>query len=646
MACNFEHLDLSNPFGEPPAGFLQGIPNQPLPTPFCTAGQLPPHASLPHLFGPQRDDWSTSVAGPAAMASAAMQRDTAWMQEIRQVGVGDDFVEFEDLGSVAESAIPRRTTPLQRHRSCSSMADAFVDATSQHPGVRRAPMTLFGGKTEIFSRAVDTTPTEAVHFHNLINRDRPLRRTPHSRRRPSPRPAGDFRNNEAWQRAFAAREQTRQRHRQPRQSVQEKPRVSVRGSPGRQGHTPRGRGQSPLPRGPNGQSSSAVLADQLRDASRLYDDMLGHDARWDPMLTAHRHMEYDNGGQPGVAIDGFARFAHPQMDPAAPQRRPTPTPEQRQACVNDEEQCCLLRPDARSNAVPPPLPYRCGAGGVPPPVPASPTMRARSCEEARRAALSSATPQGGGRDCGALWNRAQQPRGGPLGVNGDRADRDAPPPAPPSHELPLREMQRLLGETWRHQHLGTATTAVDSGFGARAPSGTNGPFVVEAPRSPGQSYRGDDGPRHAPPPICSDFVEVSAARAPAGDYGGSPAPDDSAAYVFLGRLVATLPGEEATATPDRGVVGPNPPQAVVECSFWQLRDALTGASLDTRASSARTGAHGPPPAEWATWHGGPVPPCPAPAPSTAPAARGAGGSAARRSGEEDAEELPPWPHEM
>jgi len=43
----------------------------------------------------------------------------------------------------------------------------------------------------------------------------------------------------------------------------------------------------------------------------------------------------------------------------------------------------------------------------------------------------------------------------------------------------------------------------------------------------------------------------------------------SPGYVFLGRLVATLPEDEVSATD--GYHWPRPPQAVVECNFWQFR---------------------------------------------------------------------------
>lgn len=56
--------------------------------------------------------------------------------------------------------------------------------------------------------------------------------------------------------------------------------------------------------------------------------------------------------------------------------------------------------------------------------------------------------------------------------------------------------------------------------------------------------------------------------------------------MFLGRLVATLPGDEAQPG---AFVGPCPPQAVVECNFWQLRgdvgaNASAVAGVDTNIS--------------------------------------------------------------
>lgn len=256
------------------------------------------------------------------------------------------------------------------------------------------------------------------------------------------------------------------------------------------------------------------------------------------------------------------------------------------------------------------------------------------------------------------------------------ADRGAARP-PPTHDHQLQEMQRLLGETWRYQQLGTAVTSnTGSTQGVRGTStAISGCRAggAELQGSPLHFSCGDDDRHCAPPPICSDLVEVGGTKKQMTDP-----------YVFLGRLVATLP-EEAQGAPvdtSRGGSGPCQPQAVVECNFWQLREALGDPNTQTRISDSRpigtvvpplhasssshghtiTGASGarqfptlvPPPSALAPWpstagvHGVPapmglqredhgpryhsIPPWPH--------------STLRDRDAKDSTALPPWPHEM
>lgn len=108
-------------------------------------------------------------------------------------------------------------------------------------------------------------------------------------------------------------------------------------------------------------------------------------------------------------------------------------------------------------------------------------------------------------------------------------------------------------------------------------------------------------PVRPPPPICSDLVEVRAVP----DYHGggvsgsvlemrgtgiaeeqSLSPPSSPDFNFLGRLVATLPGDQSHSPNHHG---PSPPQAVVECNFWQCRGGLAG------STSSRAGPFSPSP---------------------------------------------------
>jgi len=148
----------------------------------------------------------------------------------------------------------------------------------------------------------------------------------------------------------------------------------------------------------------------------------------------------------------------------------------------------------------------------------------------------------------------------------------------------LREMQRLLGETWRYQQLEDVVGSPDArAYDAHASYMDAGQMLSLRAQTPPVQFSHTSDRLCEPPPICMDLVEVRAAQA-AGqqtlcgaqaitaqtasnacmDGGESLAADEQ--YVFLGRLVATLPGMEAQA------LGPNAPKAVVECNFWERRE--------------------------------------------------------------------------
>jgi hypothetical protein len=431
------------------------------------------------------------------------------------------------------------------------------------PGVRRRPTTIHGAKTECFSTVVDTEHTEVIHFEDLINRDRPVKR--HSTRRPGPRPAADFRQNEAWQRAYASRELARGR--QKPQTLQEKPCINVRAF---SGHRP------------------------VRNSDRA-----GYDARppHTAMLQDYRRNAYVQDQESGeYPIDdmqvaySFLPEASPPVPQRSPQRLPTPTPEQQvNAC-------------AQSGDAGPQLSKNAWGSSVPPPVLGSPGIRSRVPQDMNGTSMKGLTTS-----CGSRAD-ATSCRGGP-GTEMHSLDKGSPP-AP---EYPLREMQRLLGETWRYQQLSTAATA-SAGTGRRSPLRfSTGSDIASCP----------------PPPICSDLLEVCTASGPSGD-GEKPAAQESPEYVFLGRLVATLPDEKVADS--NQVACPSRPQAVVECNFWQLRDALGGVVPNSVPPelSASAPAHDP----LATVQS-----------LRQPLAR-IDGLSALGSVERDCKNLPPWPHEM
>eukprot|EP00443_Scrippsiella_acuminata_P084959 CAMPEP_0115409552 /NCGR_PEP_ID=MMETSP0271-20121206/20065_1 /TAXON_ID=71861 /ORGANISM="Scrippsiella trochoidea, Strain CCMP3099" /LENGTH=639 /DNA_ID=CAMNT_0002833707 /DNA_START=83 /DNA_END=1999 /DNA_ORIENTATION=+ len=132
----------------------------------------------------------------------------------------------------------------QTHRSQPASVCLSADGSSSLDSAgclnmsgRRSGMTLYGGKMEFFSTVLDTTPQRHVQMDDLVDRGRPLFGNT-APRRPQPRPPPDFRQTEAWKRAFAVR----QRSRQPRQRGREE-------RPGGQrGLSPRGQSTGPMPR--------------------------------------------------------------------------------------------------------------------------------------------------------------------------------------------------------------------------------------------------------------------------------------------------------------------------------------------------------------------------------------------------------------
>lgn len=245
------------------------------------------------------------------------------------------------------------------------------------------------------------------------------------------------------------------------------------------------------------------------------------------------------------------------------------------------------------------------------------------------------------------------------------------PGPPPTHEVPLREMQRLLGETWKYHQRGELASMFGTLLEPQPQLGCPvavRPAGLASPRLP------DRGAPREPPPICSDLLEVREPfvspppKRPAtpqlgAEAPGSPALGDglsrelpsSPGYVFLGRLVATLPEDEVRGAGGHG--GPCPPQAVVECNFWQLRGLgraglapSAGGPSAAAAPAAALAAAPPAPPRAAEV----APPRPADRSSSQSGfddlwrllpARAAAPKSASYVEEED-EDLPPWPHEM
>jgi len=138
--------------------------------------------------------------------------------------------------------------------------------------------------------------------------------------------------------------------------------------------------------------------------------------------------------------------------------------------------------------------------------------------------------------------------------------------------------------------------------------------------------------------------------------GANHSPPSSPEYIFLGRLVATLPEEDAkVSTAAMNLPGPSPPEAVVECNFWQLRGSSGGAGVsghghtqlgaaaeDRGQEVARSFALSAP---WAPTAKpllslSALPPRPRRRLEDDDIFAELGGT------DEDDEDLPPWPHEM
>jgi len=226
--------------------------------------------------------------------------------------------------------------------------------------------------------------------------------------------------------------------------------------------------------------------------------------------------------------------------------------------------------------------------------------------------------------------------------------------------VPLREMQRLLHETWRYQQGGESLSPWPS-------TGS------DPQHSPVRFSCGEDGPV-SPPPCCTDFVEVcgpqgvhrtlldpvTAGSSVNTDVAGRGPLPAQPGYVYLGRLVATLPGEEMCQL---GSDASRSPQAVVECNFWQLQNA--GATSSDGSTPASTRVHAGPSA--VSSRGNPGVHNDANWCMPSPASRGMAGVALAAPRppshgwqhvlphgcttmhdhwQDDQEDLPPWPHEM
>lgn len=660
------------------------------------------------------------------MARAAMAQN--WLQDAQHCYYGTPYDEHDDIGSPSElssavvpapSRLPLRGSAM--HSSTPSLSRARSDFQGDilQSGVKRTPTTLYGGKTQIFSTVVDTDHTEGIHFEDLINRDKPVSKDaiwagnsargsqPRLRCRSGPRPAADFRQTEAWQRAYAVREFSRSR--QLQKPVQEKPCIAVprpRSSSSRRAtrlnlQSVPACGSRALPASRPVDARLAVSPLQQENRSSPGEDRDDtysflpepvpvapmHGGPWQPMPAPEQAQVRGPGGPICPAPTHVGPWQQTQA-PEQPQvygwnqpgpadawsqlpdhplglHQPTLTPERAQVKALKEpvlaapsrlatwhQQQLIAEPaqvwEARAThdvSAPPPVSgspvtrsRSAGRnGGVPPPVPGSPVTRSRSIDpepcSISSALLLTGNTVGGRRDGESDLGRPSLPK-----------------PLPPQ-EHPLQAMQRLLGETWKYQQLGAAATASHVSAPSRPPSS---PLHFRA-----------DTPRRPLPPICSDLVEFCAFAGVAG-AGAEQAPaEDSPEYVFLGRLVATLPAPSASSeeppeasAASQGAAGPSQPQAVVECNFWQLRDALADIQVPiptpglsyASAAAALAPATEQPPVRGASLPWEQPPARGALLPSEKPPARGAAlpivPGPFRARWIQDAEELPPWPHEM
>lgn len=587
MLPGFDHLDLTNPFGDPAVGSSKGALG-------CGAYYAAPPSSscYDRVFEPssaavalRSSDQDFSCSARAAVTAPAGELGM-WQEELFW---DNQDVESYDMRSEASNGQrsmvmgPRTQSMPSLPRARVPYFDPAKDGTLPKPGagVRHAPATLYGGKTEMFSRIVDTTPTEykvqfdsymnrdkrAVHFDSYMDRDKQhlydscKMSSQRTCLRPAPRLVGDFRSSEAWQRAYAMRERSRKdsRRRQPRQ---ERPCVGA-GPSIRMGRRARIYNPAPTPIVSDEISCEPMLEDVFRSP---------HPNARDIVLCDEIYREQ---AQPLTRIPSRHFTPEPELRQVPPPaaritpRRCTPEPEMRQAREQNGNVQNRQPIDLQSS------------GELQLPIPVNVGLASEAnAVECNRASL--------GRDS------------------------------------QLQQMQRLLGETWRQQQLSTVAAVPTSSSSAIRFS------------------RGDDAQRSHPPPICSDFLEVRAAPTE-----NAPVPHESrelvsSPYVFLGRLVATLPGDAPSLQPDdvhraNNGEGPNPPQAVVECNFWQLREA-SPESRDVKAPHAQRthelveGAHRPPP--------------PGPLPMGRRWIQGHADADSMQNREEDCDELPPWPHEM
>lgn len=610
---------------------------------------------------------ATAAARTAARDSTPSGIANAWCQEEELHYEIDEFssplspLRMPPRGSSGLSSAPNLLQKSHSNTANDSIDSGSWPGQSGRNSARRKGVTLYGGKTELFGRVYDSTPTNQVFMEDIVNRGK-SEKGPQCPQRPTPRPAPDFRQTEAWQRAYASR----QRSRQSRQPAGERPRVSVPRSKSRiqprSGDCLHRGGQQPETTDCLQTSSSFVAMDGSLCGTGLGVGQSG--SRGVHSSGSHRHGSQVHAADPepkGLPpVVGWPWKVQPwnEVD-----------------CDCSVDVQALSATASLASARRASHNYPTGSEAPSGPAMSSfPRSRSLSPEMDPMLGMSTNGQAPMHHSAGRAWcDRPPSPN-------------DVPMIRPPStHDVPLKEMQRLLGETWRYQQLGDLAVAA-SAASAMAASEPGSMSAAPAPPLSPVSFSHSDR-SCAPPPICSDLVEVRAMQGEgkdslteatwscAGSSSGISAastarptscastastPDTSKLtspeYVFLGRLVATLPGEEAGArTPCQG---PSTPQAVVECNFWQLREALgmsprTAAYTGTPTSEVRPPVSCGPPTTPSPLLGV-SPPRPlsfsrsaASLMSPAPAATSSltGPEEGVEDDDED-EELPPWPHEM
>lgn len=499
----------------------------------CISSAMGPESQGPHVSsgngaGAVFQDASTTLAGDDGVlrqvSSSTAPTLAPWSRSVLG-GSSDD--SSSDVGPPSSQHAGVNGDSVLAPGSSPGLCSAGKPRSSCRSGV-----TLYGGRVEYFSSLIDTTPSQHMQMDEIVDRARPGGARVLGRR---PRPAPDFRQTEAWQRAYALRQRSL---RGP-----ERPQAGAR----RRGRAPRSTAHSsaPSPQAISVRAAEEPAPQAARQPTRA--PALGDGGRSTPPpspagrqglgshLRRHAHSAYDAllAMELGPAGGGVRAGDRPP-----PCRR-----------SNLELETITAGPSGRESAHHVLCLEECGAMysrdcpcmGVDP---HSALLRYPSDDEAQGAAAYPRGPSPVGQDVaptslhGAAKSVRQECFAWPCAASQVQPQLEQEESARPlsSCRLPLWEMQRLLSESWHYQRQGRLGD------------------LSSKEVAPG-----------VPPLVFSDLIEVNDGQREPDSLGVSEC-------VFLGRLVApsNVPQDSILVSSQQCAPrSSEPPHAIGERTSWR-----------------------------------------------------------------------------